>query len=219
MQTNHNPPSAIILAAGTSSRMGNGRHKLLLPLGERPVLAHTIAATVASQAHPIIVVLGHQAMLVRSAINHFINSKEIITIENPHYLQGMSTSIHAGIHALQSTEPPPTGALIILGDQPLLSPHILDTLISAKDTTSKPIAVPLYGGKRGNPVLFDRSLFPELLQVSGDEGGRSVIAHHQQDVIGVELGSAVATYDVDTWEAYQEVVREWSRKQEQHFYP
>ncbi|TMC22639.1 MAG: hypothetical protein E6J34_05660 [Chloroflexi bacterium] len=107
----------------------------------------------------------------------------------------------------------PTGALIILGDQPLLSSHILDTLILAKNTTSKPIVVPLYDGKRGNPVLFDRSLFPELLQVSGDEGGRSVVARHQQDVTGVELGDAVATYDVDTWEAYQEVVREWQRKQ------
>jgi molybdenum cofactor cytidylyltransferase len=213
MQTNHNPPSAIILAAGTSSRMGNGHHKLLLPLGEQSVLAHTIAATVASQARPIIVVLGHQAALVRSAIAPFINSNEIITIENPHFLHGMSTSIHAGIHALQSREPSPPGALIILGDQPLLSPHILDTLISAKNATSKPIVVPLYGGKRGNPVLFDRSLFPELLQVSGDEGGRSVIARHQQDVIGVELGSAVATYDVDTWEAYQEVVTAWQRKQ------
>jgi len=214
MQKEHNPPAAIILAAGTSSRIGNGRHKLLLPLGERPVLAHTIAATVASQTRPIIVVLGHQATLVRSAIAPFIDGTEVITVENPHYLQGMSTSIHAGIHALQSRAHPPTGALIILGDQPLLSSHILDTLILAKNTTSKPIIVPLYDGKRGNPVLFDRSLFPELLQVSGDEGGRSAIERHRQDVIGVELGDAMATYDVDTWEEYQVVVAEWSRKLE-----
>ncbi|TMC22638.1 MAG: hypothetical protein E6J34_05655 [Chloroflexi bacterium] len=109
MQTDHNLPAAIILAAGTSNRMGNGRHKLLLPLGERPVLAHTIAATVASQARPIIVVLGYQAALVRSAIAPFIDDNEVISVENPHYLQGMSTSLHAGICALQSGEYPPTG--------------------------------------------------------------------------------------------------------------
>ena len=83
-------------------------------------------------------------------------------------------------------------------------PQIIDTLITCKQTTDKRIIAPLYNGKRGNPVVFDASLFPELLQVSGDEGARSVIERHRQEVATIELSDAIASYDVDTWEAYIE---------------
>ena len=96
-----------------------------------------------------------------------------------------------------------------------MTPHIIDTLITSKQTTDKRIITPLYNGKRGNPVLFDASLFPELLQISGDEGARSVIERHKQEVGTIELSDAMASYDVDTWEAYQAVVAEWERKQQQ----
>src|SRR5256885_13296650 len=85
--------AAIILAAGSSSRMGGGRHKLLLPLGGRPVLTHVLEATLASQARPIVVVLGHQAEQVREQITTYVKHPDIILVENPYYLQGMSTSI------------------------------------------------------------------------------------------------------------------------------
>ena len=214
--------AAIILAAGSSSRMGAGRHKLLLPLGNRPVLAHVIAATLASQARPIVIVLGHQAEQVRTHIATFTVSPAVISIENPHYRQGMSTSLQAGLQVLlqnRNTDGPVfhslDGVIILLGDQPLMTPHIIDALITNKQTTDKRIIAPLYNGKRGNPVLFDASLFPELLQISGDEGARSVIERHKQEVSTIELSDAVASYDVDTWEAYQAVVAEWERKQQQ----
>lgn len=206
--------AAIILAAGSSSRMGAGRHKLLLPLGDRPVLAHTIDAVLASQAQPIVIVLGHQADRVRSSIANYAVHPAITLIENPAYLQGMSTSIHAGLRGLMNSHPSSIrGALIILGDQPLMTAHILDTLIARQVETGQHIIAPLYHGKRGNPVLFAASLFPELLAVTGDEGGRSVLQRHPQEIATVELGDALASYDVDTWEAYQEVVARW---QEQH---
>lgn len=204
----HTTTAAIILAAGTSSRMGAGRHKLLLPLGNRPVLAHVIEATLASQARPIVVVLGHQAEQVQAAIAQHTDHPRISTVENPDYQQGMSTSLHAGVKAIinQAASPlRPDSALIILGDQPMMTAHILNTLITTRQTTGKRIIAPLYEGKRGNPILFDASLFPELLEVTGDEGARSVIERHRTEVATVELGSTVATYDVDTWEAYQQV--------------
>jgi molybdenum cofactor cytidylyltransferase len=142
-------------------------------------------------------------------------------VENPDYSQGMSTSLRVGLQVLvmkeNKAEPlsySPDGALVILGDQPLITTHILDTLIATRQTTRKRIIAPLYNGKRGNPVLFEASLFPELMQVTGDEGGRSVIERHRQDMATVEVGDTVATYDVDTWEAYQQVVEEWQRQQE-----
>ncbi len=95
----------------------------------------------------------------------------------------------------------------------MITASIIDTLIATKQTTGKSIVVPLYNGKRGNPVLFGASLFPELMEVTGDEGGRSVIMRHPQDSINVEQGEATASYDIDTWEAYQQVVAEWQRAQ------
>jgi molybdenum cofactor cytidylyltransferase len=195
--------------------MRAGHHKLLLPLGNRPVLAHVIEATLASQARPVIVVLGHQAEQVRAAIAQYTGHSAISMIENPDYRQGMSTSLQAGVKAIANLAAAsrPDSALIILGDQPMMTAHILDTLIAARQTTGKRIITPFYEGKRGNPILFDASLFPELLEVTGDEGARSVVERHRQEVATVELGNAVAAYDVDTWEAYQQVVEEWQSQQ------
>ncbi|MFL5627946.1 MAG: NTP transferase domain-containing protein [Ktedonobacteraceae bacterium] len=205
--------AAIILAAGSSSRMGEGRHKLLLPLNERPVLAHVIEATLASRARPIVIVLGHQAEQVRSQIASYVEHTAITLIENPDYLQGMSTSMHIALEVLASNDYKNkyTGlevdsALITLGDQPLITAQIIDALIDAWHKTGKRIVAPLYAGKRGNPTLFAACLFAELQEVSGDEGGRSVLARHKQELETVELGNETASYDVDTWEAYQQVV-------------
>ena len=214
----HSSIAALILAAGSSSRMGAGRHKLLLPLGDRPVLAHTIEATLASQARPIVVVLGHQIAQVRDQISPYLDHPDVFSIENTDYLQGMSTSLRAGIQALidrESTAGPSAhslvGVLIVLGDQPLMTARILDTLIASKHATGKRILIPFYNGERGNPVLFDASLFPELLEITGDGGARSVIERHRSEVARIELGASMASYDVDTWDAYQEVVAEWER--------
>ena len=214
----HSSIAALILAAGSSSRMGAGRHKLLLPLGDRPVLAHTIEATLASQARPIVVVLGHQIAQVRDQISPYLDHPDVFSIENTDYLQGMSTSLRAGIQALidrESTAGPSAhslvGVLIVLGDQPLMTARILDTLIASKHTTGKRILIPFYNGERGNPVLFDASLFPELLEITGDGGARSVIERHRSEMARIELGASMASYDVDTWDAYQEVVAEWER--------
>jgi molybdenum cofactor cytidylyltransferase len=206
--------AAIILAAGSSSRMGGGRHKLLLPLNDRPVLAHVIDATRASQARPIYVVLGHQAENVRTHIVPSTTSPDIFLLENPDYLQGMSTSIRHGIQALMSgkSTSSPGSALIVLGDQPMITPRVIDTLIETWRSSGKRVVAPLYEGKRGSPVLFDASLFPELLQVTGDEGGRSVLERHRDELALVEAGNTLVNYDVDTWEAYQEVVKAWENR-------
>src|SRR5947209_9893843 len=133
--------AAIILAAGSSSRMGAGRHKLLLPLGDRPVLAHVLEATLASHACPIILVLGHQAEQVRASIYQYTTHPSITLVENSDYLQGMSTSLRVGLQALATKESKKEysveGALVILGDQPLMTTHVLDTLIAARQTTEK----------------------------------------------------------------------------------
>lgn len=218
MNTPHST-AAIILAAGSSSRMGGGRHKLLLPLDGRPVLVHVIDAALASQARPIIIVLGHEADQVRAHITSYASHPDITIIENPAYLQGMSTSMRMGLQTLISkgykkhdSPPEVDSALIVLGDQPMITSQFIDILIATYRATGKYIVAPLYDGKRGSPVLFDVSLFPELLEVTGDEGGRTVLERHPQEVELVEMTDAVANYDIDTWEAYQQVLEVWERK-------
>jgi molybdenum cofactor cytidylyltransferase len=217
----HPGTAAIILAAGRSSRMEAGHHKLLLPLGGHPILIHVIEAVIASQARPILVVLGHQAPLLRDIIANHIDHPDIHLLDNPAYQQGMSTSLHTGIAALSNpnTAQPAfyspltqiDSTIILLGDQPLVTPHIINILIETRKESQKRIVAPLYNGKRGNPVLFAADLFPELLQTTGDEGGRSVIQHHRSDLATVEIGSDQPNIDVDTWDVYQQIVVEWQR--------
>lgn len=211
--------AAIILAAGSSSRMGGGRHKLLLPLHDRPVLAHVLDATLASQARPVLVVLGHQAQQVRAQISAYLTHPAIILIENAAYLQGMSTSMSLGIDLLVSNgyrkyaaSYAVDSALIVLGDQPLITAQVIDSLITTYRATRKRIVAPLYDGKRGSPVLFDASLFPELLEITGDEGGRKVVEKHREEVETVEMGNALANHDVDTWDAYQQLLQAWENR-------
>ena len=228
--------AALILAAGTSSRMQHAQsnyHKLLLPLGKGTVLSHVLSATLASQAHPIILILGHQSTQIRASLAPYMPSlsakpdmaqNDIIVTENTAYAQGMSTSLHTGIHVLidrnkllaesESSLPNYDGVLVLLGDQPLITPTLLNQLIERKYATGKRIIAPLYNGKRGNPVLFDATLFPELLTVTGDEGGRSVIEKHRTDIGTIDIDDAQSWYDVDTWEAYQQVLHTWQNSRD-----
>lgn len=208
---NTSTTAAIILAAGTSSRMEGGRHKLLLPLHDRPVLAHVLDAVLASKSRPILLILGHQAIQVRSRIVQYTGHTSISIIENKDYKEGMSTSLRLGIQALGTYDNGQhiDSILVLLGDQPLISARLLDTLIDTFRQTGKNIVAPLYNGKRGNPVLFGKSLFDELTLVSGDEGGRSVLNRHKEETATVEVGDIQASYDVDTWEAYQQVLAAW----------
>ncbi len=211
--------ATIILAAGSSSRMGKGRHKLLLPLHDRPVLAHVLDAALASQARPVVLILGYQAEQVRAHISAYTTHPDLHIIENLHYLQGMSTSMRLGILTLQTngyTKSPGKevdSALVLPGDQPLITAQDIDTLIATYRSSGKRIIAPIYEGKRGNPILFDASLFPELLEVTGDEGGRSVLERHRDEIASVAMGNPLANIDVDTWEAYQRVVEVWEHKQ------
>src|SRR5438105_5898776 len=105
----------------------------------------------------------------------------------------------------------------MLGDQPLMTPQIIDALIQVRRETGKWIVGASYDGKRGNPTLFAATLFGELLKVTGDEGGKQVIERYREELELVELGNAIVNYDVDTWEAYQQVVNMWEGKRKKEY--
>lgn len=191
---------AVVLAGGRSSRMG--AHKLLLPLGGRPVAAYALDAALEGGADPVVVVLGHRADDVRAALPDG-NYRVVV---NPDYAAGMSTSLRAGIAALP---PDVVGAVMLLADQPLMTGAIVARVIAESRAGERGIVTASFGGRRGTPVYFARALFAELLAVTGDEGGRSVIARHPADVAVVEFADDTAALDVDDPEQYTRLRELW----------
>jgi molybdenum cofactor cytidylyltransferase len=192
--------AAIILAAGRSSRMGS--HKLLLPYKGRPIVNWVLAAACASQADPVIVIIGHEAQQVEAALQA---ERWFLALHNPWYVDGMSTSLRIGLAATPNDV---NGAIILLGDQPLITPKIINAMIAGSAREPDAIIAASYQGRRGNPVLFPRKYFAELETITGDEGGRSVLARHPERVRLVEIDDALAGADVDTPEEYQALLSE-----------
>lgn len=192
--------AAIVLAAGRSSRMG--LHKLLLSLGNRPLVAHVVAAACGSQADPVLVVVGHDAGRVGAALS----PDRFRVVENPDYAEGMATSLRAGIAAVP---PASAGAIILLADQPLVTAELLDRLITAASADRDAFVAAAYDGRRASPVYFPSRSFPELEAVEGDEGGRSVLARHPDRVRLVECGDIASALDIDRPEDYERVREAW----------
>ncbi|MGH2683465.1 MAG: nucleotidyltransferase family protein [Actinomycetota bacterium] len=186
----------MILAAGTSSRLG--RPKQLLPLGGKPLLQHAIDAASEAGLDEVIVVLGHEADDVAAALRL---PKGARTTMNPRYAEGQSTSLAAGLRALG----PETGAaVILLGDQPLVSPTAIRAVVAVFEEAGGPVVQASYGGRPGHPVLLDRKIWAEIQQVEGDVGARDILARAPDRVTAVEVGGDPPD-DVDTWQAYRRI--------------
>jgi molybdenum cofactor cytidylyltransferase len=190
--------AAVVLAAGKSSRMG--RNKLLLDFKGKPILAHVADQTAAAGIDDIFVVCGHQAGKVRAALG----DRKLRVVEARDYQLGMSASLKAGIRAL------PQGVdavLVLLGDMPQVSPDLIKRLIAAYNPVEgRAIVLPSHQGKRGNPVLFDRRFFPEMLELEGDVGARHLIGLHEDLVCDLAVETAGAFADVDTPDAYDQLL-------------
>jgi molybdenum cofactor cytidylyltransferase len=186
--------AATILAAGSSERMG--RPKQLLSIEGQPMVRRVTEVVCASGLAQVIVVVGAHAERVEAALIGL----PVEIAHNQSWREGLSTSLHTGIGALR----PDIGAvLVILADQPALTPGLLLRLVERYRATGAPIVAPVYRGQRGNPVLFDRSLFPELLAVHGDRGARKVVARYAEQLERVACDDPAVVQDVDTVEDYQ----------------
>lgn len=182
--------AAVVLAAGRSTRAGK-INKLTADIAGTPMVARVVDTVLASSAHPVIVVTGHEQDAVRAALA----GREIRFVSNPDYADGIATSIAAGINAVPSDC---DGALICLGDMPALRADDIDRLIAAFDPAQSPICVPFAGTRRGNPVLFARAFFAELAAGRGDTGARTVIAAHGDMVRDVQIAGEGPLTDLDT---------------------
>ena len=186
--------AAIVLAAGASLRFG--RPKQLLPWGEKTLLQHVVDAVLASSIRQVIVVLGYQAGEIEASLG----DRPVEVVVNDAWEEGLASSVRAGLRAIG---PQAEAALFLLADQPSITPQLINELIRRHRQSRKPIVAPFHRGRRGNPVLFARSLFPELMALKGDQGGRAVIGRHQAEVERVEVDSEGFFVDTDTPEDYE----------------
>jgi len=196
--------AAVVLAAGRSSRMG-GPNKLLAEIGGKPLVRMVVDAALGSRARPVVVVTGHQRDKVEAALAGL----PVKFVHNPHFADGLGTSLKAGIAALSADV---DGAIVCLGDMPQVDAALIDRLIGAFDPDHGAlVVVPTIDGKRGNPVVWSRRFFPDLMAVEGDVGARYLIGRYTEAVAEVPLAGTAALTDVDTPEALEAVRAELER--------
>ena len=180
--------AGVVLAAGASSRMGG--NKLLLRLQSGSVLRRAVDQALGSGLDPLVVVVGHEADRARAELQGL----DIRLALNPSYLDGIAGSLRVGIAALPAKVP---AAIIMLADMPLVTRDMLATLVRRFRGGSAPLVISEYAGVPAPPMLYDRSLFPELLALSEAGGGRDVVRRHRHEAEVVSWpASALGDLDV-----------------------
>ena len=180
----------LLLAAGASTRMG--RPKQLLPYRGRTLLRHAAETAVVAGCAPIVLVTGalHDELLAE------IVGLPILAERNLDWETGMASSIRAGLAAVAAAAAAPRAVLVMLTDQPLVTPELLRQLIVQQHATQAPIVAAAYGETLGVPAIFDKSLLPELLKLQGAQGAGRLIAR-----LGAAVGQVAfpaGLLDVDT---------------------
>ena len=188
--------SGVLLAAGASRRFGADLPKQLWPVAGEALVRRVARRALGSRLSEVIVVVGHQADRVTAALAGL----PVRIVENAAHSSGQASSVRAGLEAVSGAA---SGSLFLPVDQPHLDSRLIDGLIELFEATGGPIVVPTFGGARGAPVLFARSLFPELERLEGDAGGRRLFPLHADEIIELPLADSAALKDVDTPEDRQ----------------
>jgi molybdenum cofactor cytidylyltransferase len=185
----------VILAAGEARRFG--QPKPLLDWHGQPFLHHVIRAALAAGLSPLFVVSGAYTPQIRQACA----GMKVELVHNPDWSEGQSASLRAGLRAL----PAGVGAVVfLLADQPQVPASVIAALLEAHAVDLPPLVAPLVDGQRANPVLFDRRIFPDLMALQGDVGGRALFAKYP--ITWVPWHDPGLLLDVDTPEDYQKLL-------------
>jgi molybdenum cofactor cytidylyltransferase len=190
--------AAVVLAAGRSTRMG-AVNKMIAEIGGKPLVRIAAEQALASKASPVIVVTGHQRDKVEAALKGL----NVRFANNPDYAGGLGTSLRTGIAAVPAEA---DGAVILLGDMPQVDAPLIDRLIAEFDPEKGAlVVVPTIEGRRGNPVIWARRFFPELMAVTGDVGARHIIGTVAESVAEVAVTDPAVTVDIDTPDALAKI--------------
>jgi len=185
---------AVVLAAGLSRRMGV--QKLLLPFGDKTVIAYIVDQLLASTVDEVHVIVGHQA----EHISRELSGRAISIVKNPIYKSGMLSSVRCGLQNLPEKY---RAVMVVLGDQPSVTTGLIDQMLQSFATTEKSILVPLYKGRRGHPILFSSLYRDEILTQYGNVGLRGLLHSHSDDIFELEVPTSSVLCDMDYPEDYQ----------------
>jgi len=189
--------AAVVLAAGGSTRFGKPKQFALFQ-GET-FIRRIVRAAIESDCAPVVVVAAENSVHITSELTQFT-----VTIAmNPDWQRGLGSSIVVGIRHTMNLAPDVDAVLLLTCDQPFLTAAVLTQLIQLRLTTGKPIVASAYAGTLGIPALFDRSCFPDLLQLKGDSGAKGIILERQHDVASFDFPAA--EIDVDTAADYEKL--------------
>lgn len=189
--------AAIVLAAGASRRMGEGRQKLLMPLDGRPLIAHVVTAACRSRVGEVLVVTGahHDAI---AAI--FEDTAKVRLVRNPDPSRGMLSSVRCGLEALSNST---NGIAVLLGDQPGIDANVIDAVLNAWQAAEASIALPVCEGRRGHPLVFDLRHRSEVMTRFDTIGLRGLLAAHPDAVLEVPVQASAVLEDIDTPQDYE----------------
>lgn len=182
--------SAIILAAGLSSRMGDAQ-KLVLPYQGKPLLSHMLTSLDESLlVSKVIAVTGHEAEAVRAVCSNY----NIETVHNEQFCDGLASSIRVGVQACEDNA---DGILICHGDMPLISKDHIQALCTAFLRHSDKIIMPSFRGRQGNPLLWPKRYFSRLKSLKGDRGAKAILQENLDAIIRVDFDDEAILFDVD----------------------
>lgn len=188
-----------MLAAGESRRFEAG-NKLLYKVGGKSLIRRVVETALNSLAGEVVVVTGHEAKLISREIGD-LESDRLRVVHNPNYREGMSSSVKRGVSAVSERAEAVT---ILPADVAFISSRIIDVLIVEYAARRPKIAVVTYGGRSGHPILFNRSLIPEILEISEETMGlKSVVRRHADEILRVPVDEKEVLLDVDTLEDIQ----------------
>ena len=163
---------AVILAAGSSSRMG--RPKQTLQFQGESLIRRAALAALGAGCHPVVVVTGANAELMRSQLDGL----DVCEVLNTLWETGMASSIRVGVKGLVGADADAEAAVVMLCDQPHVTAHVISDIIAAHRTTGRTIVASTYGGNFGVPALFSREFFAELERLEGAAGAKQIIYRH-----------------------------------------
>ena len=182
--------SILILAAGNSSRLGSPK-QLVTFMGK--TLIESITEVALSISEEVLIVLGGNADLILSKLERF--ESEISIEFNPNWQQGMGSSISIGVEKLAEKS---DLIIILLSDQPFISKVLLQDMLQTYANYKNPVVACVYNNTLGVPILFNKSVYPELLKLSGDKGAKSFLHLYENRISTVDFPEGI--FDIDTIE-------------------
>lgn len=194
------PTAGIILAAGMSTRFGS--LKQLLKIGDSTLLSMVVNTAIKSNLDKVVLVLGYKSDTIKASMGEEIPNSGMMTVVNPRYHEGMSTSLQCGLKQIQDQFP---SIMVLMGDQPLLGYEIINLILREFHSSGKDICAPVHNGRRCLPVCFTKKFYDDIFAIKGDMGAREIIRKNPEEIISIEIEDPGSFVDIDDKNDFEKI--------------